>query len=308
MEKNLACLNGELMPVEEARVPVWDRGYMFGDAVYEVWRLYQSRFWLEEDHLARLRRSLSELRIGPVDLDRLMARSRRTIQAGGIQEGTLYVQVTRGVAPRYHPFPHSPVEPTELIIVRPYEDGPTAQLRETGVVLISRPDIRWGRCDIKSTNLLANVLAMEDAKQAGAYEAVLVDKEGYVTEATHTSILWCRNGRLEGTPEGPEILPGTTRKQVLRLAQEIGVPFAECRVTLAEFSAADEVLLAGTTTEVMPVVRVDSSRVGEGCPGPIARRLQTAYRSAVERWLAAEPAESSRAGGRAHVESRQPAR
>jgi D-alanine transaminase len=129
-----------------------------------------------------------------------------------------------------------------------------------------------------------------------------------VTEATHTSILWCRGARLEGTPEGPEILPGTTRRLVLRLADEIGVPFAESRLTLTDLIASDEILLAGTTTEVMPVVRVDDSTVGGGRPGPIARRLQAAYRSAVERWLASETVEPGRAGGRPQVEPRQPAR
>src|SRR5262245_50471032 len=159
--QDLACLNGETMPVEQARVPVWDRGFLFGDSVYEVFRMYQGRCWLEAEHLSRLKRSLAELEFPPYDLSRLMERARETIRARGIGEGILYVQITRGVAPRSHPFPDPPVPPTELIVVRPYDDGPTARFRETGVSVISQPDLRWKRCDIKSTNLLANVLAIE---------------------------------------------------------------------------------------------------------------------------------------------------
>jgi D-alanine transaminase len=284
----MACLNGEIMPVEQARVPVWDRGYLFGDAVYEVWRSYHGRLWLESPHRERLRRSLRELEFPAVDLDRLTQRAYRTLAASGIAEGTVYVQVTRGVAPRAHAFPDPPVPPTELIIVRPYDDGPTARLRETGAALISHPDLRWKRCDVKSTNLLGNVLAMEAARKAGCHEAVLIDSAGLVTEATHSSLIWVRDGTLQGTPEGHEILPGTTRNYVLRLAEAINVPFRPSRVTQSEFLAADEVILFGTTIEVLPVVAVDSHKIGTGCPGPIARRLGEAFRDELKRWLAGE--------------------
>ena len=282
----LACLNGELMPVEQARVPVWDRGFLFGDAVYEVWRTYRGRCWLEPEHLARLRRSLKELDFPPVDLERLMDRLHRTLTASGIQEGTVYVQITRGVAPRAHAFPDPPVPPTELILARPHDDGPTARLREAGAAVISHPDLRWKRCDVKSTNLLGNVLALETAHRAGCQEAVLVDSEGLVTEATHSSLIWVRNDRLEGTPEGHEILPGMTRQHVLRLAETIGMPFVATRITLPELLAADEVIMFGTTFEVLPVVRIDEKVVGGGRPGPITLRLGEAFHDEVERWLA----------------------
>jgi D-alanine transaminase len=288
--ESLACLDGELMPVDRARVPVWDRGFLFGDAVYEVFRLYQGCCWLEDEHLARLRRSLSELEFPPVDLGALTVRIHETISASAIEEGTVYVHLSRGVAPRAHAFPDPPVRPTELIVVRPYDDGPTALLRSSGVSAISHPDLRWGRCDIKTTNLLGNVLAYQAAHRAGCYEAVLVGRDGLVTEATHTSLLWVRGGRLEGTPEGPAILPGTTRHFLLRLAQEAGIPFAETRVSLPELLAADEVLLSGTTTEFLAIVSVDGTPIGDGRPGPVTRRLQDAFRAAVERWLAPQPA------------------
>ena len=290
----LACLNGEIMPVEEAKVPVWDRGFLFGDSVYEVFRMYQGRCWLEVEHLARLKRSLGELDFAPHDLSRMMERAHETIRASGIKEGTLYVQITRGVAPRSHPFPHPPVPPTEVIIVRPYDDGPTARLRETGVPMISHPDLRWKRCDIKSTNLLANVLAIETARRAGAYEAVLIDAQGFVTEATHTSLLWVREGRLEGTPEGHEILPGMTRQLVLRLIGSLDIPFTGAHVTLNELKAADELILVATTTEVVPVIELDRAPIGTGTPGPIAQRLHRAYEAAVQDWLAGASSRSSR--------------
>jgi D-alanine transaminase len=282
----LACLNGEIMPVERARVPVWDRGFLFGDSVYEVFRMYQGRCWLEDEHLARLKRSLGELEFVPYDFELLLHRMDAIIEAGGVTEGTVYVQITRGVAPRSHPFPVPPVPPTELIIVRPYDDGSTQRLRETGVAVISQPDLRWRRCDIKSTNLLANVLAVEQARRAGAAEAVLIDAGGYVTEATHSSLLWARGGRLEGTPEGREILPGMTRQLVLRLLDRLGIPFAGVQVTLDELKVVDELILVGTTTEVVPVVELDGAPIRDGRPGPITRRLQEAYSAAVGAWLA----------------------
>jgi D-alanine transaminase len=284
--RSLACLNGETLPPEEAKVPVWDRGFLFGDAVYEVCRIYRGRCWIEDDHMARLRRSLDEMRIGPVDLGRLQRRMRDTIAASGVEEGTIYVQITRGVAPRKHAFPDPPVGPTELIIVRPYDDAEAARHREAGVAIISQPDWRWRRCDVKSTNLLANVLAYQNAHEAGAFEAVLHEPDGTVTEATHSSLLWVRGGRLEGTPEGPGILPGTTRLAILRIAEEAGVPFAEATLGIDALKAADEVLLSGTTIEVMPVVSIDGRAVGEGRPGAVTRRLQAAFREMVGRWLA----------------------
>lgn len=293
---DLACVNGELMAPEQATVPIYDRGFLFGDSVYEVCRIYGGRCWLEADHLLRLKRSLKELEFPPYDLDRLVARIYRTIRASFVKEGLVYVQVTRGVAPRTHAFPNPPVPPTEVIIVRPYDDAPSAALRATGVPVVSRPDIRWRRCDIKTTNLLGNVLANDSAHREGAYEAVLIDSLGYVTEATHTSVLWVREGRIEGTPEGPEILIGMTRHLTERLAKKVGIPFVETRVTLPALQAADEAFLVGTSTEVMPIATIDGKPVGSGVPGPITKKLQEAYRADLQEWLAdasAAPAHAS---------------
>ena len=157
----LACLNGQIMLADEARVPISDRGFLFGDAVYEVFRLTRGRLWLEDSHLARLQRSLAEMLFEAVDLGRLLERIGQTVRASEVVEGTVYVQITRGVAPRKHAFPRPEVEPTELIVVRPYDDATTSNLRVSGVSAISLLDERWGRCDVKSTNLLANVIANE---------------------------------------------------------------------------------------------------------------------------------------------------
>jgi D-alanine transaminase len=284
--QSLACLNGEMMPPEEARIPIWDRGFLFGDAVYEVWRIYRGRLWLEDEHSARLRRSLAEMEFPEFDLDGLVGRVRSTIEAAKVEEGTAYIQITRGVAPRAHAFPKPPVPPTELIVVRPYDDAPTVLKRQAGVAVVSRPDMRWKRCDVKSTNLLANVMALESANRAGAYEALLVDADGLVTEATHSSVLWVRNGTLEGTPNDTTILPGTTRFLTQRLAGTLKIPIAEGRISLDDFFEVDEAILAGTTIEVLPIVSVDGRPIGGGQPGPIARKLQAAYQAALADWLA----------------------
>jgi D-alanine transaminase len=283
--RELACLNGELQPIGEAKISVWDRGFLFGDAVYEVMRVYRGRCWLEREHMARLGRSLGAVEIEGVDLGRLRERVQGTLAASGIQEGTVYVQVTRGVAARSHPYPRPRVEPTELIAVRVYDDGPMARRREEGGRLHAYPDLRWRRCDIKTTNLLANVFAAESACASGADEAVLYLPDGRVTEASHSSLLWVRRGGLEGTPEGSEILPGTTRAHFLELARAEGIPFCESEITLGDLRTADEVILTGTTLEVLPIVNLDGQAIADGRPGPIARRLQRAFRRSLERWL-----------------------
>lgn len=285
MTEPLACLNGEILPAAEAKVPIWDRGFLFADSVYEVLRLYTGRMWLEREHFDRLRRSLAEMRFPDVDLHRLRDRIGRLLVASGVGEGTVYIQITRGVAPRLHAFPDPPVPPTELIVVRAYDDAETARLRVSGVAAITQPDLRWKRCDVKSTNLLANCLANEEAHRKGAYEAILVD-DGRVTEATHSSLLWVRDGRLEATPEGFEILPGTTRAGLPKIAAGEGLTIHDSVISPDDLYRADEVILTGTTIEVLPVVAIDGRAIGGGRPGTIAGRLQEAFRRAVSSWLA----------------------
>ncbi|MFM7593404.1 MAG: aminotransferase class IV [Isosphaeraceae bacterium] len=273
------------MASEYAKVSVWDRGFVFGDAVYEVCRIYSGKSWLEEEHFDRLERSLSEMEIKGVDLAHLQKQCLETIAQSRLGDATLYIQITRGVAPRAHAFPDPPVKPTVFIAVRPYDDSKVAANRQHGVTIRSYPDLRWGRCDVKSTNLLANCIALEHVKRQGAFEAALHDPNGLITEATHSSLLWVTGGRLQGTPEHDNILPGCTRLLASRLAGSLGMKIEDRKISLDELKKADEVILMGTTIEVMPVTKVDDTVIAGGTPGPVTRNLQKAYKTAVREWL-----------------------
>jgi D-alanine transaminase len=264
------------MPLADVRIPALDRGFLFGDAVYEVIRVYAGRPFLFDEHIARLARSLEAIRIHGIELPRLKQRVLDTIAAGPFREATVYIQVTRGAAPRSHPFPAN-VEPLEFLYVQPFID-PYVETRTHGVAVITTPDLRWERCDIKSTNLLANVLAAQAAKEAGAFEAVFHLADGRLLEGTHTSLFGVLDGRLLTAPQSPGILPGITRGLILRLAREQQVPLHEHTLMLPDLARVSELFLTGTTSEVMPVVRVDRQAIGDGSPGPVTRRLQEAYR------------------------------
>jgi D-alanine transaminase len=275
----LANVDGQLLPLSEVRVSVLDRGFLFGDAVYEVLRVYRGRAWLADRHLARLGRSLREVRIEGVDVARLGRRLEETVAAGGFAEAMVYVQVTRGAAPRAHPFPGE-TRPLELLWVQEYHDHYEPS-RRTGSRVSLQPDIRWGRCDIKSTNLLANVLAVQAAREAGCGEALLHLPDGTLTEGSHSSLFGVLDGCLRTHPPGPHILPGVTRDLVLELARGVGVPVREQPLRLSDLGRVTELFLTGTTSEVLPVTEVDGRAVGEGKPGPITRRLQEVYQEAV---------------------------
>jgi D-alanine transaminase len=279
----LANLNGQTMPLSEVRVSALDRGFLFGDAVYEVLRVYGGRPWLCDEHFERLARSLESIRLHGVDLARLRARTFDTLRQSGLREATIYIQVTRGAAPRRHAFPDS-ATPLELLWVQEYADPYTVERRD-GAAVHSTPDIRWERCDIKSTNLLANVLAMQSAKEAGCLEAVFYLPDGTLTEGSHSNLFGVEGGRLRTAPLSPGILPGTTRRLILQLAAEEGIAVDETPPNRNRLEELSEMFLSGTTTEVMPVVRIDGRPVGEGRPGPVTRQLQDAYRRAVEQFV-----------------------
>jgi D-alanine transaminase len=275
----LANLNGERMPLEDVRIPALDRGFLFGDAVYEVLRVYHGKPWLEREHFARLAHSLEAIRIHGVDLERLKRRMIETIAAGGFQEATVYIQITRGAAPRKHAFPIG-ATPLEFLYVQEFID-PYVELRQSGAAVITQPDIRWDRCDIKSTNLLANVLALQAAVEAGGVEALFVLADGTLTEGTHTSFFGVMDGVLLTSPRSPAILPGITRSLILNLARRAGLSVREQALKQTDLTHVAELFLTGTTSEVLPIVRVDDRPIGDGQPGPVTRRLQEAYRQAV---------------------------
>jgi D-alanine transaminase len=272
---DIACLNGTFGPLAEARVSVEDRGFLFGDGVYEVIRTYGGAPFLLEDHLDRLERSLDAVRIRPrwgrPDLEGWIAEA---LESAGYPDAKLYVQVTRGVAPRDHAFPDVP--PTTLLTVTSIRSLPEA-VQAAGVAVVTTPDLRWGRCDVKSLNLLPNVLARQAAKEAGAFEALFAAPDGTLAEGAGSNLFAVQDGVVATPALGPRILAGVSRAYVLDLARQAGLKTAERPLTTADLERADEVFLSGTTIEVIGVVRVDDRPVADGRPGPVTRRLAAAF-------------------------------
>ncbi len=282
----IAYVNGRYVPHHAAHVHVEDRGYQFADGVYEVIAVVDGRLIDEGPHLDRLERSLSEIRIEtPMSRRALATVLRETVRVNRVRRGIVYLQVSRGIARRDHPFPSRPGRPSVVATARSIaRSAPHAHPK--GVRVITLPDIRWARCDIKSIGLLANVLAKQSAVEAGAYEAWQVDDEGAVTEGASTNA-WIvdGSGRLVTPPIANAILSGVTRRVVLEIAQAEGVEFDERSFTVAEAKAAPEAFLTSTTSFVLPVVAIDGSVIGSGEPGPLTRRLQ----SALDRRMAEAP-------------------
>jgi D-alanine transaminase len=273
------------MPLDQVRVSVLDRAFLFGDAVYEALRVYRGRLWLCREHMERLARSLAEIRIA-CDIDRLERRMLETRAHSAVAEGLIYIQVTRGEAPRSHRFPNPPAVPNELIYVADLGGDPHAAVRESGVAVITHPDNRWERRDIKSVNLLGNCLASQAAAEAGCYEAILVEPDGKISEATHNSVFAVKDGTLLTAPKSHHILPGITRDLVLALCRKSHTAVAEAAFHKEDLATIDELFLTGTTTEVLAVTKVDGRCVGNGKPGPVTVRLAAAYRAAIDAWLA----------------------
>ncbi len=281
----LANIGDAILPLADVRISALDRGFLFGDGVYEVLRVYQGRPWLEDEHFARLASSLRAVRIDGIDLNRLRRRMHDTIAAGPFLNATVYIQITRGNAMRMHVFPE-PIIPLEFLFVQEFDD-PYHELRQGGAEVITHPDLRWQCCDIKSINLLANVLAAEAAKEAGCKEALLYRPDGSLTEGTHSSLFGVFSDMLVAPPNGPAILPGLTRELIVRLATKEGIRFREQTMNRQELDRVSELFLTGTTSEVLPVVRVDGRPIGDGRPGPITRKLQRAYAQAVATFVGA---------------------
>jgi D-alanine transaminase len=278
-----AYVNGRYRPHAEAMVHVEDRGYQFADGVYEVVAIHRGRFVDEQPHFARLDRSLSELRIGwPMAPAALKLVMRELVRRNRIAKGSIYIQITRGVAPRDHAFPKHRVAPGLVMTTR--RANPPAAALSDGVAVIIIPDIRWDRCDIKSVALLPNVLGKQAAVEAGAYEAWLVNAQGEVTEGTSTNAwIVTREGRVVTHPPGPKILSGVTRMTVLRLATESQIAVEERPFTLAELKSAREAFLTSTSSHVLPVTSVNGEAIGDGHPGPVATRLRELYMAVLDR-------------------------
>lgn len=277
----IVYLNGDYLPVGEARVSVNDRGFLFADAVYEAIPAYAGRCFLLERHLARLAWGLRTLRI-EADVaplagvgDELIARN----DLGAAEFSVFYMQVTRGAAPRTHAFPKEAVPPTVYAFAKALVRT-TPERWERGFGAITLPDQRWARADIKTTGLLPNVLAQQAAVEAEVEDAIFI-REGMVQEGTHNNVFAVLGGEVTTAPATNHILHGVTRAFTLELCAGLGIPARERAFTADELRGADEIFFTGTTTEVRPTVELDRRPVGRGRPGEITRALSEAYRRAV---------------------------
>lgn len=280
----IAYVNGSYVTIDTPAVGIEDRGFQFADGIYEVWLVRDGMFLDHAGHMARLKRSLAELRIAmPMSEAALDVALRETLRRNRLSDALVYLQVTRGVAKRDHAFPVKPVRPTLIITARPAPPAPVAARAETGIGVITQPDIRWKRCDIKSISLLPNVLAKQAAKEAGAFEAWLVNEAGEVTEGS-SSNAWIVTGEgaLVTRPAGPEILNGITRQRIIRIAAAQGLRLEERAFTLEEAFAAREAFVSSASSMVMPVVTIDGRPVANGAPGSLAGALRASYEAGAE--------------------------
>lgn len=280
----IAYVNGRYCPLAEAGIPVEDRGFQFADSLYEVVAFLNRRFLDADGHFERLERGLAELRIAGIPARPILAQiARRLVARARVADGLLYLQVSRGAARRDHPFPaHTP--PTLVMTARAHDFAQRARQQRTGVAAITRPDIRWQRCDLKTVALLPAVLAKQAAKEAGAFEAMFVAADGTVTEGGSTNF-WMvdAGGRIVTHPADNRILPGIARQTLMRLARAAQMTVVERPFTLEEARAATELFLTSTTAPILPVVRLDDAPVGEGRPGPVAARLAALAWAEIER-------------------------
>lgn len=275
----VAYVNGAYVPLTAASVSIQDRGFQFADSIYEVWAVRGGRLFDAAEHMARLWRSLKELRIAaPMSEASLWAVIRETIRRNKVRDGIVYVQVSRGAANRDHVFPSPPVGPTIVVTAKNLDQRAIAKRAEAGIKIIILPETRWARRDIKSTNLLPNALARQKAKEEGAYEAWFVDVDGFITEGT-SSNAWIvsADGVIVTRPLSNDLLHGVTRAALIRVAQERQMRIEERAFTVAEAKAAREAFVSAASNPAVPVIAIDGSVIGDGRPGPVARALRAAY-------------------------------
>ncbi len=274
-------LDGKFVPYGQAYIHVEDRGNVFADGVYEVIRYYGGRPFEMAEHMNRLERSASAIRLPiPYEREQIVAWADELVERNGLNDAIVYLQVTRGYAPRYHPFPDE-ITPTMFMTARPAVPQPP-EVYEKGVACVTVEDKRWKMCNVKAIGLLPNVLARQTAKESGALEALLV-RDGIVTEGSSSNFFMVVGNRLRTHPEGPYILSGITRQVVLELADRLRIEVEEVPFTLTELRQADEAFLTSTTLEIMPVVSVDGRAIGSGTPGPITKDLAEAFAARVQR-------------------------
>jgi D-alanine transaminase len=275
----IAYVNGRFLPHGQATVHIEDRGYQLADAVYEVWAVFGGRLADPEGHFARLERSLGELRIDmPMSRAALTLVLKEALRRNRVREGLLYLQVSRGVAPRDHAFPNPAVRPSVVMTVSAVDRAASEARAAKGVSVVTTPENRWGRCDIKTVGLLPNALAKQKAREAGAVEAWFVDDLGFVTEGA-SSNAWIVDGegRLRTRDTNANILRGVTRHTLLDVIRNEGLEVDERPFTPADAVAAREAFITGAGSLVLPVIAVDGKAVGDGKVGPVAARLRCLY-------------------------------
>jgi D-alanine transaminase len=272
----LAYLNGKLMPINEAMVPVEDRGYQFGDAVYEFIASYNGKLFCLEAHLDRLMNSLQGLSFPAVDRNEIRRDVIDLFEKAGFPRAGIYIQISRGAMPRDHAFSDSARLQT-VMTIRAVKEKP-AELRKYGAHAITVEDLRWALCNIKTVQLLPSVLAKQKALEAGVFDAIFVSNEGVVREATSSNFFIVSNGTVITHPLTRNILPGITRQVVLELCREQDIPYREQFFKTFDLYDADEAFLTGTITEVLPIVQVDRRAIGDGQVGPITSQLYNALR------------------------------
>lgn len=275
----VAYVNGAYVAMDKASVSILDRGLQFADSIYEVWSVRDGRLCDEAAHLERLKRSLSELRMtAPMDERALGAVIRETMRRNRVRNGIVYLQVSRGAAPRDHAFPAPSVRPTIIVTAKILDMRALEARALNGVAVITTPETRWARRDIKSTNLLPNVLARQAAREAGAFEAWFVDESGYVTEGT-SSNAWIvdANGNLRTRALSSDILHGVTRAALILTARRLGLEVVENAFTLEEAKAAREAFISAASNPAVAVISIDGAPIGAGKPGLVTQRLRKAY-------------------------------
>jgi D-alanine transaminase len=274
-----AYVNGRYVPHGRAGVHVEDRGLQLGDSIYEVFAVRGGRLRDEEGHLDRLERSLGEIRVAmPMGRTALKLVMRELIRRNRIGDGLLYLQVTRGAAKRDHPIPAAVPRPTLILTARPFDFVGAERRAANGVAVITQPDLRWGRCDIKTTQLLANLLAKTEARKAGAYEAWLVDRDGFVTEgASTTAWIVDKDGHIVTRQLSNAILPGVTRRAILEAAADSQMPVVERAFTPQDVLSAREAFISSAANAATPITTIDGTPIGDGKPGPLSRRIAELY-------------------------------
>ena len=274
----LAYLNGQIMPIEKAFVPIEDRGYQFGDAVYEYIASHEGKLFCSQEHLSRLERSMKELSFPKVSNTEINNAVNDLFEKSQIKRAGIYIQISRAVAPRFHGFSNK--EPAQIIMT--IKKLPKIHpLAVKGISAISMEDFRWGRCDIKTVQLLPNCLCKQKAVDSGSYDAIFVSKDNIVREATSSNVFIIKNNTVFTHPLTNHILPGITRKIILEICKNKNIAVEENYFTLEQLYDADEVFLSGTTTEVLPIVVIDSRNIANKKPGQLTQILFREFRKQV---------------------------